>query len=106
MRDFLDTRDAGGALAALALSDIKGAINIGSGEGVSIASIARRLGRIAGRPDLIRIGALPNRAGEPPRIVADVHRLRDEVGFRPSRSLDEGLAETYAWWRRQSGSPP
>ena len=97
----MHTRDAGAALAALALSDVAGAVNIASGEGVSIASIAERLGGIAGRPDLIRIGALPDREGEPPRIVADVRRLRDEVGFRPSLTLQEGLADTYSWWRTQ-----
>jgi nucleoside-diphosphate-sugar epimerase len=101
VRDFMHTRDAGAALAALALSDVAGAVNIASGEGVSIASIAERLGGIAGRPDLIRIGALPDREGEPPRIVADVRRLRDEVGFRPSLTLQEGLADTYSWWRTQ-----
>jgi nucleoside-diphosphate-sugar epimerase len=101
VRDFMHTRDAGAALAALALSDIKGAINIASGEGVSVASIAECLGAIAGRPDLIQIGALPDREGEPPRIVADVRRLRDEVGFRQSLTLQEGLADSYSWWRRQ-----
>lgn len=106
VRDFLDTRDAGAALAALVLSETTGAVNIASGEGVSVASIAERLGAIAGRSDLIRVGALPDRPDEPPRIVADVRRLRDEVGFRPSRTLDEGLAETYAWWRAELGGRP
>ena len=105
VRDFLDTRDAGAALAALAFSDVVGAVNIGSGEGVSIASIAERLGRIAGRPELIQVGALIDREGEPPRIVADTRRLREEVGFRAARSLDEGLADTYSWWCRQLGKP-
>lgn len=101
VRDFMHTRDAGAALAALALSEVNGAVNIATGEGYSVASIAECLGRIAGRPDLIRIGALRDREGEPPRIVAEVGRLRDEVGFRPSLTLQEGLADVYSWWRER-----
>lgn len=101
-RDFLDARDAGAALAALALTDVRGAVNIASGEGVSIASIAGRLGAISGRPDLIERGALPDRPGDPPRIVASTRRLREEVGFAPARTLDDGLAQTYAWWRERA----
>jgi nucleoside-diphosphate-sugar epimerase len=41
-------------------------------------------------------------AGEPPLLVADVQRLRDEVGWRPSRALDEGLRDTVEWWRASS----
>ena len=104
VRDFLDARDAGSALAALALSDVRGAVNIGSGTGVTIASIAERLGRTSGKSHLIRYGALPDRPGEPPRIVATVKRLREEVGFEPARSLDQGLADAYSWWSSQEGS--
>jgi nucleoside-diphosphate-sugar epimerase len=101
VRDFLDVRDAGAALAALALSDVRGAVNIASGIGVSVASIAERLGKISGKPHLISFGALPDRIEEPPRIVGEAGRLGDEVGFKPARSLEQGLSETYSWWRVQ-----
>ena len=91
VRDFLDVEDAGAALAALALSDVQGAVNVGSGEGVRLADVARMLGELSGRPDLVRLGALPDRPGEPPRIVADTTRLADEAGFRPRIKLREGL---------------
>ena len=98
IRDFLDARDAGAALAAIVLSDVEGPVNVCSGDAVSVREIAERLGRIARRPDLIRPGELPDRT-EPPRIVGSPRRLRDEVGFRPARDLDRGLAETYEWWQ-------
>lgn len=101
VRDFLDVRDVGAAMVAVAGSRITGDVNIASGQGVTIADVARMLGEIAGRPDLVRLGALPDRAGEPPYIVADVARLRDEVGFRPSRTLREGLTD--AWRQSASG---
>lgn len=98
IRDFIDVRDAGAALATLAVSPITGAVNIGSGEAVSIAEVALMLGRLAGRPDLIRMGALPNRPAEPRRIVADTTRLRDEVRFLPQRTLVEGLTDALVQW--------
>lgn len=100
-RDFMDVRDAGAALAALAMSNVGGPVNIGSGEAVSVAGIARRLGALAGRADLIRLGELPDRTDEPRRIAAKVDRLRDEVGFGGARSLDTGLRDALSFW----GSP-
>jgi hypothetical protein len=42
-----------------------------------VRSIAERLVAAAGRPELLDVGALPDRPGDPPEIVADVARLRD-----------------------------
>ena len=58
-----------------------------------------RIAELVGRPDLVELGALEAAADEPPLLVADVGRLRDEVGWSPSRSLDEGLRDTVEWWR-------
>ena len=37
--------------------------------------------------------------GDPPVIEADVTRLREEVGWRPATSLEDGIRETVAWWK-------
>jgi nucleoside-diphosphate-sugar epimerase len=100
VRDFMDIRDAGNALAALALSPVTGAVNIGSGEGMRIADLAKQLQQAAGGSGQLQIGALPDRPGEPPRIVADVERLRQEVGFQPDASIEDRLAQTYQWWQQ------
>ncbi|MGL4442184.1 MAG: NAD-dependent epimerase/dehydratase family protein, partial [Alsobacter sp.] len=94
--DFLSTVDAGTALAALALAGVDGAVNVASGEAVSIADLAGAIAAIAGRPDLLRLGARPDPAGEAPRMVADVTRLRDGAGCRPARDRPERLAELRA----------
>ena len=99
LRDYMDVRDAGAGLVALALSNVTGSVNVASGQAVSIAEIARLIGDIAGRPDLIRLGERPDRANEPARIVADTHRLRCEIGFQPSISLRAGLTDAVAGWR-------
>ena len=98
IRDFMDVRDAGAALAALALSPAEGAVNVASGRAVTVAEIAQTLGRLSGRPDLIRLGALPDREGEPARITADVGRLHEAVGYTHGRGLEAGLADALAYW--------
>ena len=75
-------------------------LNIGSGYGVTIADLAGMLKSAAGGSGHLQLGALPDRAGEPPRIVADVSRLRREVGYQPAISMEERLGETYRWWQQ------
>lgn len=101
VRDFMDVRDAGEALAAVVLSDLMGAINIGSGEATSVAEVAEKLGVLSNRPHLVQIGALPDRPNEPSRVVADVARLRTGLKFRPGRNLDEGLRDALDYWARK-----
>ena len=90
-RDFLDTRDAGAAIAALAQSAHEGPVNIGSGRAPRLRDIAQMLAELAGRPDLLQVGALPDRPGEPPCIVADTTILRQRIGFVPRHDLEDGL---------------
>lgn len=91
VRDFAATRFVGEALAALAASDVTGPVNVASGEGRAIAAIARILADEAGRDDLLRLGALPDRPGEVPAMVADVARLRREVGFAAPPAVEHDL---------------
>jgi len=98
-RDLMHVGDVGAAFAALVESDVRGAVNVASGEDRTLREVIEAIGRAAGRPDLLDIGALPPRPGDPEALVADVTRLREEVGFRPRVALDEGLAATVEWWR-------
>jgi nucleoside-diphosphate-sugar epimerase len=66
--------------------------------------VAKTLAGAIGRPELLRIGAIPNRRNEPPALVADVQRLTDEVVFRPTWSLEEGLRHALEYRRGGSGS--
>ncbi len=101
VRDFLHVDDCGAALAALVDSDVVGSVNIGSGTGTAVVDIARGIARILEREDLLSVGALPDRPDEPVRLVADVARLRDEVGYTLERTLDAGLRDSVEWWRQR-----
>ncbi|MGI8730953.1 MAG: NAD-dependent epimerase/dehydratase family protein, partial [Solirubrobacteraceae bacterium] len=99
VRDLLHVDDAAGAFAALLDSPVTGAANIGSGEGRRLLDVIEEIARAAGRSDLLDIGALPARAGDPAELVAEVARLRDEVGFVPAIELRAGIEQTVGWWR-------
>lgn len=99
VRDFMETRDAGRALAELLMSRVEGPVNVASGKARRLRDVAAVLAEIAGRPDLLKVGALPMRAHEPPFLVADVTRLTHEVRFRPEIGLEQGLADAIALWR-------
>lgn len=99
VRDIIDVRDAGAALAALVDANVVGAVNVGSGVGVRLADVALRVGEMVGRPDLVHLGSLPARPGEPPVLVADVSRLRGGTGFQPRFKLEDTLAATLSYWR-------
>jgi nucleoside-diphosphate-sugar epimerase len=93
IRDFMHVEDVARAFAALVDSHVEGPFNIGSGQGVSIRHVLDLIGEATNRADLLRVGLLPHRDGEPERLVADVVRLRDEVGFVASTGLDDGIAQ-------------
>ncbi|HSY08341.1 MAG TPA: NAD(P)-dependent oxidoreductase [Steroidobacteraceae bacterium] len=99
VRNFLHVADVGDAFAALLDSDLQGPVNIGSSERISIAALVGRIATLIGRPDLLRLGARAAGANEPAVLVPDVHRLYDEVGWRPRFTLEDGLADTIAWWQ-------
>lgn len=96
LRDWLYVEDLADAFAALLESDVEGSVNLASGNELSLRELALATGRAAGDEGLVRPGTLPARAQEPQRVVADVRRLAQEVGWTPRVGLDEGLARTVA----------
>jgi nucleoside-diphosphate-sugar epimerase len=108
IRDYCDTRDVAAALAALLDAEaVTGAVNVASGEAITVREICATIADLAGRSrKLLRFGALPDRAGEPKSLVADVTRLRTEVGFRPTVLTEDRLADTVARYVRAGSAQP
>ena len=101
IRDFLYVQDAADALVALLNSDMVGPVNIASGVPVAVHEVVQKIANQLERPNLVRLGALPISENDPPLLVADVARLRNEVGWSPRHDLASGLAETIKWWKLQ-----
>jgi len=99
VRDYLHVADAARAFVALLDSQQQGPVNIASGTGVPLGEIATALAQAAGRPELLRLGALASPPGEAPRVVGDVSRLT-ALGWQPQFTLAAGLRDTLDWWCR------
>jgi nucleoside-diphosphate-sugar epimerase len=66
---------------------------------VRLADVVTRIAAALHAEPLVRLGARPMPAGERPSITAATARLRQDVGWSRARALEQGLAETIAWWR-------
>jgi UDP-glucuronate decarboxylase len=75
-----------------------GPVNVASGRAVVLRELAQQVAQRIGHGEL-QVGARPMPEGEPPALVADVARLRDEVRWRPKIGLEDGLDSVIAWWR-------
>ncbi len=107
-RDYIYAPDAVEGYLAIAES-LEGdkhrgrAWNVGAGERVSVSEIVTRLIAVS-RSDLeadIRGAGVPH--GEIDRQQLDSALIRAELGWTPRYSLDDGLAETYGWYREVLG---
>jgi nucleoside-diphosphate-sugar epimerase len=94
MRDFMYVEDVAAAFVELLGSDVKGAVNIASGVSTPLKGVIHAIADHLNKRDLVRLGAVPAPAGEPDALIADIGRLRDEVGFRPGYGLKQGIAQT------------
>ena len=46
-----------------------------------------------------KLDLLPLQAGDVPETIADVSRLAAAVGFKPSTSIETGVARFVEWYR-------
>ena len=75
VRDFIDVKEAARMIADVALGQHQGAVNICSGEPVTIRQLAERIADEYGRRELLRFGSRPENVFDPPRVVG----VRNEV---------------------------
>jgi UDP-glucose 4-epimerase len=95
-RDYVFVGDV--ARASLAASDREGGVyNVGTGRETSVVELLDLCQRIAGTS--VEPTFMPTRPGEIQRSVLDNSRAVDELGWRPEHSLEDGLRETYEFFR-------
>lgn len=105
LRDFSYVKDVAAAFAALCDSHVHGAVNVASGEAVTLKDLVTTAGRLIGAEDKVAIGAREAPPNEPPVITADVTKLRS-TGWERAYSHEQGLAETIAWWKDRMNNSP
>ena len=103
VRDFIHVRDLA-ALCIIALrSPVTGSFNAGSGDGASISRVVEAVLKIVGGD--IQPIYKPGRSFDVPRVVLDITKARDMLGWVPQIPLDEGLADTWKWMCEREGIP-
>ena len=88
-RDYLHVDDVAAAFVALLKGQFEGAVNIASGEAISLGTIGRKIASI------LRL-APPEWQGKaeqqvPSLILGDTRRLNDIIQFKPTVTWDAGL---------------
>jgi UDP-glucose 4-epimerase len=101
-RDYIFVDDAVAALVRMAELPASAGrtYNVGSGVGTPLVEMARAITRIAGsgRLEMIEWPQLAEQI-ETGDFVADIGRIRRELGWEPRVSLAEGLERTVAFYR-------
>jgi GDP-L-fucose synthase len=97
-REFIHVEDCAEGIV-LALEHYSGgdAVNLGSGIGLPIHELARKIAHVTGYTG--RIQWDPSYPEGTTRRVLDVARAQKEFGFRARRGLTDGLVETVEWYR-------
>lgn len=110
-RCFTHVQDSVRALAALMQcpAAVGGVFNVGSQEEVSIMSLAERVKAAAGSSSPIRLvpydEAYEEGFEDMPRRVPDLSRIKAAVGYEPTRSLDDIVADVLAHERGDRPAP-
>ena len=76
---------------------ITGPMNFGTGEEVRIVDLANLIIKICGKK--MRAVHVEPRPGEVKRLVADVSKARDTLGWRPRHNLQTSLRKFVEWYR-------
>jgi nucleoside-diphosphate-sugar epimerase len=99
VRDYLHVTDVAEACVALLESSVEGPVNVGSGVPTRLQEMIYTVADAIGARSRVALGARPAPSDEAPLLVANPARLREEVGWRPSYTIREGLQDTVEWWR-------
>ena len=97
-RDFTFVGNAVQALIrASEAPEVSGNVyNVGTGRSITILELVAALNRIL-ETDL-EPQFSPSRAGDVPYSLADITRTRDDLGYDPDVSFEEGLRRTVEWY--------
>ncbi len=104
VRDYVHVLDLAEAhLAALdhlaggAAEEGHDVFNVGTGAGASVFEVLRVVREVTGID--VEPEVRERRAGDPPRLVADVTRIREELGWTGSKDLHDVVSSAWEAWR-------
>jgi len=100
IRDYIHVEDLAEAhIAALeAPPERSGCYNVGTGRGHSVREVIDTVRRVSGRD--VEVIPAERRPGDPPELVADVSKIRQQLGWRATRTLEDAVRSAWAFKTR------
>jgi nucleoside-diphosphate-sugar epimerase len=101
--DWLHVTDVARGILAVATNETaSGVFNLGSGRAVRVRDVIERIRDLAA-PDMeLVFGEIPFRPDQVMHMQADIARLCAATGWAPSIFIEQGLADTVAWYRERT----
>ncbi len=100
IRDYIHVVDLAEAhlLALEKTANSAGVYNLGSNRGYSVREVIACAEKVTGKKIAVR--QKPRRAGDAARLVASFEKAKTELGWQPSRDLEEMVSSAWAWRQR------
>lgn len=99
IRDYIHILDLAQAHEKALYAPKSGHYNLGTGSGLSVMQILEAARKVTGHP--IPAEVVPRRPGDPPRLIADSTRARQELGWKPQFENAEAIiASVWKWLRK------
>lgn len=96
--EFVYIKDAAEATLSILKKEFEGIVNVTSGAGIRIRDVFQTIAREMDCEYLLKI----RESCEPgSTLLGDASILQTQVGYRCRTSLEDGLAKTISWWRKQ-----
>ncbi|MEU6404996.1 dTDP-glucose 4,6-dehydratase [Streptomyces sp. NPDC046985] len=100
VRNWLHVEDNCAGIEAVLRKGEPGEVyNLGGGADLSCKELTGYLLALCGAT-WDAVGYIPDRPANDARYAIDWTKARDQLGYRPQHRLDDGLAETAEWYRR------
>ena len=98
-RDFIFVKDVVQAnlLAAARLEAAGQVFNVGTSDSIEINRLWDNIAKLSS--SRLKPQYLEARPGDIIHSLAGIQKIKDRLGFQPSMSFDEGLSQTFAWYK-------
>jgi UDP-glucose 4-epimerase len=97
-RDFVFVADVVAANIAAMASEYVGAVNVGTGTEISVNALAETLK--AATQSSSQVDHVEPKLGEVQGSCLDVGMAKEKLGWTPSVTLEQGIAQTVEWFRK------
>ena len=104
IRDYIHVSDVADAhafvITKMANAELSAVYNLGTGLGTSVLEVMQTTRRVTGID--FAWDELPRRAGDPPSVIADASKIRDDLGWQSKHDLDGIVESAWAAWSAPS----